>query len=417
MENILIAKLIAHPNDFYRCNLRVDDFINEHNKILYQKMLDKNASGHSWDMILLKGGLSSDSIIHMSSILEDDPGAPQSISGYCTEIIKIRSKDLVNEIVQQVGKDDPHEFSEALSDRLADLIRDTGPEPVGDILPRVFEKIEAALQDPNSTMGLQTGFMALDNILFGLIPGKMYVLGARPSMGKSSLGSNICMNIAKTGKRIYIQSLEESGEDSVLRLLSNSSGVAHENLCRANHHCELDDIVTAVGSVGELDIVIDDSGALSTDQIISRVKREHIKRNIDLIIVDHLQEIREKGDTRHLQISFACSRLKALAKSLEVPILLLCQLNRAVESEPQKIPKLRHLKESGDIEQIADIVMFLYRESYYRNGTADDPVNPYEADVFIAKHRGGRTGHVKLHWDPHLMKFSNFTPQEKCWIK
>jgi replicative DNA helicase len=265
-----------------------------------------------------------------------------------------------------------------------------------------------------------TGFTALDDSLGGLQRSDLIVLGARPSLGKTSLALNIARNAAVNQKAcIALCSLEMSRDAVVQRLLASESGVDSRKvrLGRFNEQDEVR-IMEASGILSEAPIYVDDSPQLRVLDIRSKVRRLHFERRIDLIIIDYLQLIQgdAKSETRVQEISKITRALKTLARELNVPVLTVSQLSRAVEWRASHVPELADLRESGSIEQDADVVLFIYRDDMYSSAedwskVHDIEKEPYPrgiADIIIAKHRNGPPGQIKLRFLSKTVKFDNF---------
>jgi replicative DNA helicase len=264
-----------------------------------------------------------------------------------------------------------------------------------------------------------TGFTALDDFLGGLQRSDLIVLAARPSLGKTSLALNIARSTAINQKAcVALFSLEMSREAVVQRLLANESGVDSRKV-RRGRFSEQDEIkiMEASGILSEAPIYIDDSPQLRSLDIRSKARRLHFERNIDLIIIDYLQLIQGNGknETRVQEISNITRALKTLARELNVPVLTVSQLSRAVEWRASHIPQLADLRESGSIEQDADVVLFIYRDDMYFSVEDwskghDIEKEPYPrgiADIYIAKHRNGPLGQIKLRFLGRIARFDN----------
>jgi replicative DNA helicase len=297
--------------------------------------------------------------------------------------------------------------------------------PIRDALGQYFEKGEppAGLAQGPIPYVL-TGFAALDDFLGGLQRSDLIVLGARPSLGKTSLALNIARNAAVKQKAcVALCSLEMSRDAVVQRLLASESGVDSRKvrLGRFNEQDEVR-IMEASGILSEAPIYVDDSPQLRVLDIRSKVRRLHFERNIDLIIIDYLQLIQgdAKAETRVQEISKITRALKTLARELDVPVLTVSQLSRAVEWRASHMPELADLRESGSIEQDADVVLFIYRDEVY--STAEDwskvhdiEKEPYPrgiADIIIAKHRNGPPGQIKLRFLNKVVKFDNLEAEK-----
>jgi len=279
---------------------------------------------------------------------------------------------------------------------------------IKDILNQTYDKI-TELHDPatkDKYRGIPTGFRDLDNMLSGLQPSDLVVLAARPSMGKTALALNIAQNIAKRGYACGVISLEMSKEQLVERMFCSLLSVDSWKL-RTGKLTEAD-FMRIGGVMDELyamKIFIDDSVGNSMVELRAKARRLQMEHGLDFLIVDYLQLMstgRSFGQTNRVQeISEISRALKGLARELRIPILALSQLSRAVELRPSKIPQLSDLRDSGAIEQDADVVMMIYREDYYE----EDSQRPGVTDIFIRKHRNGPTGHIELAFKKEQMKF------------
>lgn len=276
------------------------------------------------------------------------------------------------------------------------------------ILSESFDRLDELHKDKGKIRGVPTGFKDLDNILAGLQKSDLFILAARPSMGKTALALNLAHNVAiKAGVPALIFSLEMSKEQLVDRLLAMESGVDAWALRTGNlNDADFEKIGHAMGSLSEAQIYIDDTPGITVSDLRTKARREAHQRPLGLIIVDYLQLMsgggRYGGEGNRVQEISEISRgLKGIARELNVPLLALSQLSRSVESRSPQIPQLADLRESGSIEQDADVVAFLYREEYYRPDTDRKNIT----DVFIKKHRNGPTGAVELYFDREHQRF------------
>jgi replicative DNA helicase len=251
-------------------------------------------------------------------------------------------------------------------------------------------------------IGLPTGFATLDRMLSGLRPGELVILAARPGVGKSALAGNIAANVCQgTGGRVLFSSLEMSHSELVERMLSSECGVDHAAMrlgnLTASHRSA---IVEAGGRLCEWDLAIDDRPNQRVADIVAQARRKQMRGGLDLVVVDYLQLIQPQDHRvpRQEQVSAMSRGLKAAAKSLKVPILCLAQLNRQADT-PNEVPRLSHLRESGAIEQDADVVLFIHQEPRSDDKPAD------AAKLVIAKQRNGPTGEINLAWYPHKVTF------------
>jgi replicative DNA helicase len=279
--------------------------------------------------------------------------------------------------------------------------------PIKDVLAATYEKI-SELHDPESAhkyKGLQTGYSGIDHILIGFQPSDLIILAARPAMGKTALALNIAMNASKEGKSVGLISLEMSKEQLVERLFVSSLGV--DSWKMKTGQLTQDDFMRMGKVMDELNsckIFIDDSAGASLAELRAKSRRLQMEHGLDLLVVDYLQlmSLGRAGVTNRVQEISEISRgLKQLARELHMPILALSQLSRAVESRPVKIPQLSDLRESGAIEQDADVVLMMYREDYYE----EDSDRKGITDIFIRKHRHGATGRVELLFRKEQLRF------------
>lgn len=287
--------------------------------------------------------------------------------------------------------------------------------PIKEILAESFERIDKLHRHKGMLRGIPTGFDDLDNLLAGLQPSDLIILAGRPSMGKSSFCSSLALNAAVESKLpVGIFSLEMSKEQVVDRLICNQAGVDSWKLRTGN----LDDedfpkIGYAMGVLSEAPIFIDDSATLTALEIRTKARRLQAEHGLGLIIIDYLQMMHglssRASESRVQEISEISRSLKALARELNVPVIAVSQLSRAVEQRPSHIPQLSDLRESGSIEQDADVVMFIYREDYYDKDTERKNI----ADILVRKHRNGPIGDIELYFIPEQMRFTNLEKKRK----
>jgi replicative DNA helicase len=272
-----------------------------------------------------------------------------------------------------------------------------------------FRKLESVSESDGFITGIPSGFDDFDGLTAGLQPADLIIIAGRPSMGKTAFALNIGYNAArKTGKGVAVFSLEMSKLHLGLRLLGLTAGINASKL-RTGHLTDRDwaRLTEAANQLSELPIYIDDTSGMSVLDMKARCRRLTKKTDLCMVIVDYLQLVqgRRSAESRQLEISEISRYLKALAKDIDVPVLALSQLSRAVEWRPRQRPQLSDLRESGTIEQDADMVTFIYREEYYDEQTSKKG----QAELIIAKHRNGPTGSVNLQFDRRYALFSNLT--------
>ena len=280
--------------------------------------------------------------------------------------------------------------------------------PISSVLAESFDRLDELHRDKNSLRGVPTGFKALDGVLAGLQKSDLIILAARPSMGKTTLALNIAHHVAvKEGIPVGVFSLEMGKEQLIDRLLAAESGIDAWKL--RNARLEDDDfpkLTDAMAALNEAPIFIDDSATTNIMEMRTKARRLQSEHDLGLIVIDYLQLISSRktggSDNRVQEVSEISRGLKGLARELNVPVLALSQLSRSVESRTPPVPQLSDLRESGSIEQDADVVMFIYREDYYKR---DESEQPGIAQVLVQKHRNGPTGVVDLFFHPEYTLF------------
>ena len=280
--------------------------------------------------------------------------------------------------------------------------------PIRQVALNVLDKIEQATRSKSTVTGLPTGFIDLDYRMSGLQPSDLILIAARPSMGKTAFVLNITDYIAvRRQKTCLIFSLEMSKEQLVNRMLSMESNVDSQKLRTGTlTDADWDAVVEGIGTIGSSKLVIDDTPGISIMELRSKCRKVKLEHGLDLVMIDYLQLMSgsgKNGDNRQQEISEISRSLKAIARELSVPVIALSQLSRACETRTDHRPMLSDLRESGAIEQDADVVMFLYRDDYYNKDTERQNI----AEIIIAKQRNGSIGTVELVWLPEYTKFAN----------
>ena len=322
----------------------------------------------------------------------------------------------INEDIENacyLGRESMEEILERTEKSVFDLIKNgTGSDhvPIDQITLSVLDKIEEAYRNKSTVTGLATGFTDLDYKTSGLQKSDFILVAARPSMGKTALVLNIAQYVAVRKKQhVALFSLEMSKEQLVNRMLAMESGIDSQKLRTGNlADSDWDRLVESVSAIGESGLMIDDTPGISISELRSKCRKFSLEcGGLDLIIIDYLQLMssgrRGGSDNRQQEISDISRALKALAREMNCPVVSLSQLSRAVESRNDKRPMLSDLRESGAIEQDADVVMFIYRDDYYNR----DSENKGIAEIIIAKQRNGPTGTVNLVWLPETTRFVN----------
>ncbi len=288
-----------------------------------------------------------------------------------------------------------------------DVKRDFMPMSVA--VKEVYEKAEQLLENPESNPGMSTGYTTLDYKLGGMLPSQLILIAARPSMGKSAFAMNIAQYVATyRQKSVVVFSLEMPYDQLAQRVLSTGSKVALSKIKKAE--LEPDEWLMLANAVEEIEkttILVDDTPGITVMEMLSKCRRVKLERGLDLIVIDYLQLISSSADgkskeNRQQEVSEMTRALKLMARELDVPILLLSQLSRAAEKRESHRPVLADLRESGAIEQDADIVLFIYRDSYYKKYEGGN-----EAEIIVAKNRNGATGTATVAWNETIASFQN----------
>ena len=293
--------------------------------------------------------------------------------------------------------------------------RNTGDYvPIRQVVLNALERIEKASKNKGTVTGIPNGFIDLDYKLSGLKPSDLILVAARPYIGKTAFVLNIAQYVAfKKKKSVAIFSLEMSKEQLVNRLFSLESQVDAQALRTGNmKDSDWEKLIEGAGIIGQSQLIIDDTPGISVSELRSKCRKYKLENDLDLIIIDYLQlmtgSIGRSSESRQQEISEISRSLKGLARELNVPVIALSQLSRAVEGRPDKRPMLSDLRESGAIEQDADVVMFIYRDEYYNK----DSEYKKQAEIIIAKQRNGPVGTVHLAWLGEYTKFANLSRQD-----
>lgn len=315
-----------------------------------------------------------------------------------------------------LGKEPMEAVLETTEKKVFELVqkRNTGDfVPIKDVVLSALEKIELASKTSGSVTGIPTGFLDLDYKMAGLQNSDLILVAARPSMGKTAFVLNVAQHVAfKVKKSVAIFSLEMSKEQLVNRLFALEAQVDSQSLRTGNLKDEdWEKLIESAGIIGKSNLIIDDTPGISISELRSKCRKFKLEHGLDLIIIDYLQlmtgRIGGRSESRQQEISEISRALKGLARELNVPVIALSQLSRAVEQRPDHRPMLSDLRESGAIEQDADVVMFIYRDDYYNKDTELKNV----AEIIIAKQRNGSIGTVNLTWLPNYTKFANYLKQ------
>ena len=355
-------------------------------------------------------------ITQLTNTVPTSANAEQYAAIVATKSIRRRLISASNEIAQ-IGHDEKRSIAELVEEAEAKLFEVSQRYVTNDItsmetiLADSFDRLDSLHKDKGTIRGISTGFKDLDGKLAGFQKSDLIILAARPSMGKTAMALNLAQNAAvKAGKPVLLFSLEMSKEQLVDRMLASEAGVNSWSLRTGNlSDSDFEKIGHAMGTLSEAQLYIDDTPGITVSDLRTKARREAHKHELGLIIVDYLQLMSGGSkyggsENRVQEISEISRGLKAIARELNVPVIALSQLSRSVESRSPQIPQLSDLRESGSIEQDADVVMFLYRDDYYNPDTSE---KPNILDVFISKHRNGPTGKVEIYFDRERQKMLN----------
>ena len=400
-----------------------EDFYHKQYGILFDAMIELYSSGQPVDLVTLQNKLKEKDVPQEVSSLEFVGelvrAVPTSanVKYYCNIVKENSMKRKLIRVTEEIenecyaGKESLESVLDKTEhDIFAFLSSRTGGDyvPIRQVVMNALEKIEKASQQDGNVTGIPTGFIDLDYRTAGLQPSDLVLIAARPSMGKTAFVLNIAQYVAfHENMCTAIFSLEMSKEQLVNRLFSLESRVDAQALRTGNlSDADWAKLVEGAGIIGDSELIIDDTPGISISEMRSKCRKYKLEHDLKLIIIDYLQLMSGSGrstDSRQQEISDISRSLKALARELNVPVLALSQLSRAVEQRPDHRPMLSDLRESGAIEQDADVVMFIYRDDYYNKDTELKGIS----EIIIAKQRNGPIGTVNLAWLPEYTKFAN----------
>ncbi len=412
-ESINTAVEIIRPEDFYReANKEIFEAIlvlfNKNEPVdlitlpeeLKRRGTFENIGGVTY-LAALSSGLGTTANTRYYCKIVEEKSILRKLIGSCDEVVQESYEDVneVNAIIEKAEK--------SIFDITQGRHRE-GFAPLREVLLDSFSKIEERAANQDALTGLTTGFSELDKKLSGLQKSDLVLLAARPSMGKTALALNLATNAALKGQaKVAVFSLEMSKEQLVQRMIASVAHVDLQNVISGRLGAdEWMDIINSMDPLSKAEIFIDDTAGISLMEMKAKCRRLKIERGLDLILIDYLQLMQMEGrvENRQQEISAISRGLKALAKEMECPVVALSQLSRAPELRSDHRPILSDLRESGAIEQDADVVLFLYRDEYYH----EDSEKKGLGEVIIAKHRNGPTGNLDLVFKKEYTKFVNY---------
>lgn len=397
-----------------------EDFYHQQFGVLFEAMVELYNEGQPVDLVTLQNRLKEkdvpSEVASLEFVSDIVTAVPTSANvKYYANIVKenaIKRKLIrVTEGIENdcyAGKEPLESLLEKTEQDVFKLlsVRQTGDfVPIRQVVMNALEKIEKASQQQGTVTGIPTGFIDLDYRTAGLQPSDLILVAARPSMGKTAFVLNIAQHVAfRANMCTAIFSLEMSKEQLVNRLFSLESSVDAQLLRTGNlSDADWEKLVEGAGIIGDSDLIIDDTPGISISELRSKCRKYKLEHDLKLIIIDYLQLMTGPGESRQQEISNISRSLKALARELSVPVVALSQLSRQVEQRPDHRPMMSDLRESGAIEQDADVVMFIYRDDYYNKDTDLKGIS----EIIIAKQRNGPIGTVELAWLPQYTKFAN----------
>ena len=412
-----------------------EDFYQTEHQLIFKTIKDLQDLGKPIDLITVQDTLEGNGDLpelvklggkdYLTQLAQETPSVA-NIESYA-EIIKQRSnlRKLITAVdqISKTARESDSSSSDQVIDNAEERIlslrddfkRSAGPKEIRDLLGPVYSFIQEANESGDSLIGVSTGFSEIDEITLGFQRSDLIVIAGRPSMGKTALALNIAENVARqTDRTVLIFSMEMSAEQVVRRFISSIANIDLQRLMRGQlQDNDWEGIDKALSVLSNKKILLDDTPALSPTELRARsrrVKREN--KDLAMIVVDYigLMQIPGKSENRVTEISEISRSLKALAKELDVPVVALSQLNRAVESRPNKRPILSDLRDSGAIEQDADVIAFLYRHEYYDRS---DLENKGKAEINIAKQRNGPTRTTSLAFRDSVARFENLAKDER----
>ena len=418
-EQYTLGALLLDNNAIERIDLTADDFSDTRHKIIFstvERLIDKHGIGAAdvftvRDEIINSGSLKREEIAaYIVELYHDTPSAA-NITRYADRVkdyaIRRELAVIGNSLVSgcydtaaavNITFDTIQSKLDGIAEKQADK---KAFSKFGEILTSVMDEIDERIKNPKEITGVQTGFIDFDKITHGLQAGDLIIVGGRPSMGKTALALNITENAALKGAKIAVFSLEMSSKQLSKRMISSVGSVEHDALQTGRFSGQTyENYINAVEKLSDIDIVIYDKGCLTVSEIIAHCRNLTKKQAVDLIVIDYLQLMsgenkNNNNSNRNLEISDITRRLKGLAKELQVPIILISQINRDNTKRADKRPTMADLRDSGSIEQDADLILLIHREDYYHKDEADY-IPTGRAELIIEKNRNGATGVVEL---------------------
>jgi replicative DNA helicase len=407
-----------------------DDFFAEGHRLTFEKMVAISEKNRTIDLVTLSEELSKEGLLekvggvaYLAALTDGIPvGSAASVSEY-TRIVKEKSvmRRLMNASYNVISRcmeatEDPEALIDLAQSQIFEIAEQKVPSGflgIRDIVKSSFGTIDVLFDRGQRVTGVETGFEELDNMTSGLQAGELIIVAARPSLGKTALALNIAAHAAFQGKVVGVFSLEMSKESLLIRLLCSEARIdSHKLRTGFSSREDWNQMTKALGRLAEAPLFIDDAPALSIMQIRARARRMKAEKGLDLLVVDYLQLVTGHGrfENRTQEVSFISRSLKSIAKELHVPVVALSQLSRAPEERPGHRPQLSDLRESGSIEQDADVVLFIFREDVYKRTGEDEGGEPSgRTELIVGKQRNGPTGNVPVVFIKRYARFENLS--------
>ncbi len=429
-EKAVLGSILLLPQVFDEVALiiRPADFYDDANRILFEHLLQMHDGGQQIDLMLLVERLrSADQFEKIGGAAYlAEVGRQVPTAAHAEHYARIVGDKSVLRSLIHVGTDivhnayDPTAETRQMLSKAEESVfgilesRGTGDlAAISEVLAKSLDRIDARMDQQHAFGGLETGFDDFDQMTGGLQNSELVILAARPSMGKTALAMNIAEHVVlRGGVPVLFVSLEMAALELADRLLCSVAEVNGHRLRNGSiTQDERRKLVQTAAEISQAPLYIDDSPSRTMTEIAANARRLKRRENLGLIVIDYLQLIDpdDPRDPRQEQVAKIARRLKGLARELEVPVLCLAQLNRQVESTKDNKPQLSHLRESGAIEQDADVVMFVHRDEYYMSSEEEREEVRGEADLLIRKQRNGPTGEIKLAWIHDFTRFRNFS--------
>lgn len=428
-ERAILASVLMDNNALNSCmeHLSPEDFYRDAHQIIYQAMVDLSAKNEPCDLITVSSTLENQAklemiggVSYLSALVDNTPSAA-NVASYA-KLVREKSlarkllsaaTDIITDCYQEADVNALIDSAESRIFAVSERKAKSSIAAVRELVKEGYKKIEELYENRGQLTGLTSGFKDLDKMLHGLQKGDLVIVAGRPSMGKTAFALNLVENAARNAAaRVAVFSLEMGKEQLVMRMLTSQARIDASHIRRGElSESDWPRLLEACDDIGQMQVFIDDVPAQSTHEIRAKCRRIAKEHGLDLVVVDYLQLMRSGSNvqSREQEISEISRSLKALAKELRVPVVALSQLNRSLESRVNKRPMMSDLRESGAIEQDADVIMFVYRDEVY------DPETPQKgvAEIIIGKHRNGQIGTVRLAFLNQYTRFEDlaYDPQ------